>query len=105
LRSGWVRPTEHLTSRVPITTLHLHLGQATIEVPEANFDLETSLTKRLKHVTEVKQELWKKWMAQVFQGQLLAKKWRKTHREIQVDSVLVKRDSMNGGEEIQDFNI
>jgi hypothetical protein len=76
-----------------------------MEVPEANFDLKSSLTKRLKYVTEVKQELWKKWMAQVFQGQSLAKKWRKTHREIQVDSVLVKRDSMNGGEEIQDFNI
>ena len=67
-----------------------------MEVAEAKFDLQTSLTKRLKYVTEVKQELWKKWMAQVFQGQLLAKKWRKTHRDIQVDLVLVKRDSMNG---------
>jgi hypothetical protein len=38
-------------------------------------------------------------MAQVFQGQVLAKKWRKQHRDAQVgDVVLVKNETAAGVE-------
>ncbi len=77
-----------------------------MEVPEAKLDLQTSLTKRLKYVTEVKQELWKKWMAQVFQGQSLAM------QEVEEDSSgnpgglgAGEERFHEWGEEIQDFII
>jgi hypothetical protein len=39
------------------------------------------------------------WMAQVFQGQVLAQKWRKQHRDAQVgDVVLVKKETAAGVE-------
>jgi hypothetical protein len=37
-------------------------------VPEAKFDLQPSLTKRLKYVAEIKKKFWDKEMAQLFQG-------------------------------------
>jgi hypothetical protein len=48
-------------------------GRATVELQEARFDLQPSLTKRLKYVMEIKKKFWDKWTAQVFQGQVLAK--------------------------------
>jgi hypothetical protein len=66
------KPSEDLTSGGPITLLHLQQGRASIEIPEVKFDLSPSLTKRLKYLEEIKAEFWKKWRAQVFQGQVLA---------------------------------
>jgi hypothetical protein len=86
-------------TRGPITPLHLQLGRATVEIPEAKFDLQPSLTKILKYMEEIKKEFWDKWMAQVFQGQVLARKWRKTHWDIQVgDLVLMKNENAAGVE-------
>jgi hypothetical protein len=93
------KPSEDPTSRGPITPLHLHLGRASIEIHEVKFDHSPSLTKRLKYLEEIKTEFWKKWMTQVFQGQVLAQKWRKQHRDAQVgDVVLVKNETAAGVE-------
>ncbi len=40
-------------------------------------------------------------MAQVFQGQVLAKKWRKTHRDIQVDDLVLMKNENAAGVEYQ----
>jgi hypothetical protein len=77
---AWSKPSDDPTSGGPITPWHLQLGRASIEIPEVKFDLSPSLTKWLRHLEEIKAEFWKKWMAQVFQGQVLAQKWRKQHR-------------------------
>jgi hypothetical protein len=88
------KPSEDLTSGGPITPLHLQLGRASIEIPEAKFDLSSSLTKRLKYLEEIKTEFWKMWMAQVFQGKVLAQKWRKYHRDARVgDVTLIKNET------------
>jgi hypothetical protein len=68
------KPSEDPTSRGPITSLHLQLGRASIEIPEVRFDLSPSFTKRLRYLEEIKAEFWKNWMAKVFQGQVLAQK-------------------------------
>jgi hypothetical protein len=93
------KPSKDPTSGGPITPLHLQLGRASIEIPEVKFDLSPSLTKRLRSLKEIKSEFWKKWMAQVFRGQVLAQKWRKHHRDAQVgDVVLVKNETAAGVE-------
>jgi hypothetical protein len=71
---AWGKPTEDPTYRGPITPLHRQLGRACVELPEVKFDLHHSLTKRLRYIDEIKKELWRKWMVQVFQGQVLAQK-------------------------------
>jgi hypothetical protein len=65
------KPVEDPTGGRPITLLHHQLGRASIEVPEVTFYLSPSLTKRLYH-DKIKMDFWKKWMAQVFQGKVLA---------------------------------
>jgi hypothetical protein len=46
-------------------------------------------------------EYWKKWMAQVFQGQVLAQKWRKHHWDAQVGNVVLVKNETTAGEEFQ----
>ncbi len=50
---------------------------------------------------EIKAEFLKKWMAQVFQGQVLAQKWRKQHRDMQVDDVVLVKNETAAGVEYQ----
>ncbi len=57
----------------PITLLHLQLNW---EGPQGQFDLSSSLTKRLRYLDEIKKDFWKKWISQVFQGKVLAQKWK-----------------------------
>ena len=83
-----MKPGEDPASGGPITPLHLQLGRASIEIPRVQFDTTPSLTKRLKYLEEIKADFWKKWMAQVFQGQVLAHKWRKQCRDAQVGDVV-----------------
>ncbi len=64
------KPFEDPSSGGPITLLHLQLGRASIKIPDVKFDLSSSLTKRLRYLEEMKAEFWKRWMAQVFQGQV-----------------------------------
>ncbi len=54
----------------------------------ARFDLNPSLTKRLRHINEIKKQFWRKWMTQVFQGQMLSQKWRKQHYDAQASDVV-----------------
>ena len=85
------------TSSEAVTPLHLMLGRGTLEVPEVKFDLQPSLTRSLQQVEEAKEEFWKKWMTQVFQGQVLARKWRRTHRDVmEGDLVLIKNENAAG---------
>ena len=80
-----------------VTPLHLMLGRGTMEVPEVRFDLQPSLTRRLRQVEEAKEEFWRMWMAQIFQGQVLAYRWRKTHRDLmEGDLVLIKNENAAG---------
>ena len=68
-----------------------------MEVPEVKFDLQPSLTRRLRQVEEAKEEFWRRWMTQVFQGQVLAKKWGKSHRDMmEGDLVLIKNENAAG---------
>jgi len=92
-----LKATEDPSGGKVVTPLHLMLGRGTLEVPEVRFDLQPSLIRRLRQVEEVKEEFWKKWMAQVFQGQVLARRWRKTHRDLmEGDLVLIKNESAAG---------
>ncbi len=50
---------------------------------------------------DIKAEFWKKWMAQVFQGQVLVQKWRKQHRDAQVDDVVLVKNKTAAGVEYQ----
>jgi len=85
------------TSSEAVTPLHLMLGRGTLEVPEVKFDLQPSLTRRLRQVEEAKEEFWRRWMTQVFQGQVLARKWRKSHRDmVEGDLVLIKNENAAG---------
>jgi hypothetical protein len=93
------KATEDPLEGGPITPLHLQLGRASIEIPEATYDLQPSLTRRLQYVSEITAEFWKKWMAQVFQGHVLSHKWRKSHRDMKVDDlVLIKNENAAGVE-------
>ncbi len=85
----------------PNTPLHLQLGRASIEVPKVKFYLNTSLTKSLRYLYEIKKDFWKKWMAQVFQGQVLAKKWRRRHHDAQVSDVVLIKNKTGTGIEFQ----
>jgi hypothetical protein len=45
----------------------------------------------LRFLDVIKKDFWRKLMAQVFQGQVLAQNWRKRHRGTQMgDVVLIK---------------
>ncbi len=95
------KPSDDPTSGGPITPMHLQLDRASIEIPEVQFDLRPNLTKRLKYLEDIKVEFWKKWMAQVFQGQVLAQKWRKQHQDVQVDDVVLVKNETAAGVEYQ----
>jgi hypothetical protein len=69
-----IKPSEDTTSKDPITLLHLQLGRASIEIPEAKFELSPNFINRLRYLEEMKKEFWKKWNTQVFQGQVRAQK-------------------------------
>jgi len=92
-----LRTTEDPSGSEVVTPLHLMLGRGTMEVPEVKFDLQPSLTRRLRQVEEAKEEFWRMWTAQIFQGQVLAQKWRKTHRDMMVgDLVMIKNENAAG---------
>jgi hypothetical protein len=53
----------------------------------------------LRFLDEIMKNLWRKWMAQVFQGPFLAQNWRKRHCNTQVgDVVLIKNETAAGVE-------
>jgi hypothetical protein len=48
----------------------------------------------LHYIDESKKEFWKKWMVQVFQGQVLSQKWRKQQSDAQAgEVVLIKSET------------
>ena len=76
----------------PITPLHLIGGRASIHVPEANFEVKPSLTRRMQYLEQIRREFWEKWLHLMF-GQLIpAKKWRKDHPDLKVDDVVLMKD-------------
>ncbi len=50
------KPSDDPTIGGPITPPHLQLGRASIEIPEVQFDLSPTLTKRLKYLEDIKAE-------------------------------------------------
>ncbi len=91
---AWGKQSKNHTYEGPITPLHLQLGRASVELLEVNFDLNPSLTKRLRYMDDIKKEFWKKWLAQVFQGQMLAQKWRKRHCDAQAGNMKLVKNEM-----------
>ena len=78
----------------PLTPLHLMLGRATIEIPEAKDMPCSKLVERFHFVQSVKNEFWNKWKSCVFQGLDRVWKWRSNHRDVQLgDVVLLKEET------------
>jgi hypothetical protein len=83
------RNSDYPSSGGPITPLHLQLGRATVGVPQVRFEESPQLTRCLQYVEEVKRQFWAKWMQQVFQGRVLAQKWRKPKRDVMPGDVVM----------------
>jgi hypothetical protein len=79
----------------PITPLHLMGGRASVHVPGLEFEINTSLTKRLRFLEKINEEFWAKWMTLIFEKKVPGYKWRKEHEDIKVgDVVLLKNESV-----------
>ncbi len=79
----------------PITSLHLQLGRATVEVPKMKFEEAPRLTQRLQFIEEAKRQFWKKWMQQVFSGRMLNHKWTKNVRNVAVSDIVYLAEAEN----------
>ena len=77
----------------PVTPLHLLGGRCTISIPDPMFDMNASLTKRLKFMEEIKRDFWKKWYMQVFHNLVPSYKWKRAHRDVQVGDIVLLRES------------
>ena len=71
---------------VPITTNQLLVNASKDTIP---FDTEPSnFNKKLDLINQQFRTWWKNWFAQVFEHLILFNKWKKTHPNITVDTIV-----------------
>ena len=77
----------------PITPNHLLLGRASADVPGSDVDSSATITRRLRFVTELVNNFWKKWFVQVFPTLIPSFRWKKEARDVRVGDVVLMKDA------------
>jgi hypothetical protein len=73
------------------------LGRAMTGMPVAQFKTRKQCVKRFIVVQEAKEELWYRWVKEVFPSLLKQKKWYKYRRDVQIGDIILRKDETATG--------
>jgi hypothetical protein len=82
----------------PLCVQDLMLGRAKTGQAEVKFESGKKLTRRFENVQRTQQEVWKRWIEEIFPEKLKQSKWKQEKRDLKVADVVLRKDETAAGQ-------
>ena len=80
---------------LPLTDNHLLLGNATIDVPDMEYDERNKFSARLSYVQEVYKSWWDRWIRDVLPTLVPCKRWKDIKKNVKKGDIVMMHYSGN----------
>jgi hypothetical protein len=74
------------------------MGMAKTGMSAIHFEMGRQLVKRFRIVQQAKEELWDRWVKEVFPSLLKQQKWYKYKRDAKIGDILLRKDETVAGQ-------